>query len=302
MIHLPRGRVTALLLPALLILTAPGSADACAVCGAGDPTLTVMGAERPFAGRLRISGELRVGSARVDSPAGSAVEVSEQRFDLGVAYAPLPSLFLSASVPLLRREATSRDRLGATAFGLGDVEIRAKHFIWDARRGELRHQIALQGALKLPTAPVQRDAYGATLPADLQAGAGSITPALGAFYSLALGPWSFYASAAFYMPFAVREGPHSSDSLRAVTTLQRQLGESVASRVGLSSRIDAAGERDGQPDPSSGGFVGFVSTEIVLSPAADWVLLAGAYFPALQALRGGHREGTILALGATYDF
>jgi hypothetical protein len=287
---------------ALLLLLAPGRADACAVCGAGDATLTVMGAERPFAGRLRISGELRAGTARVTPAIGPAIDVHEQRFDLGVAYAPLPTLFLSLSLPLLRREASLSNGAAITAFGLGDVEIRAKHFIWDARKGQYRHQIALQGGLKLPTAPVQRDAYGVSLPADLQPGAGAITPTLGAVYALSNGPWSLYASAAFYLPFAVREGPHSSDSLRAAITGQRQLSPAVATRVGFSTRLDAAGERDGQPDPSSGGLMGFVSTELVVSPVTDWVFLAGAYFPALQALRGGHREGTILALGATYDF
>lgn len=295
-------RAALLLLTALLIALAPGRAHACAVCGAGDATLTVMGAERPFAGRLRISGELRAGSARVAPAVGPAIEVSEQRLDLGVAYAPLPTLVLSLSLPLLRREAGAPDRAAVTALGLGDVELRAKHFIWDARKGQYRHQIALQGGLKLPTAPVQRDAYGESLPADLQPGAGAITPALGAVYALSNGPWSLYASAAFYMPFAVREGPHSSDSLRSSITGQRQLSSAVATRLGFSTRLDAAGERDGQPDPSSGGLMGFVSAELVLSPVTDWVILAGAYFPALQALRGGHREGSILALGATWDY
>jgi hypothetical protein len=235
---------------------------------------------------------------------GPALGVTEERFDLGVAYAPLPTLFLSLSLPFLRREATTLDlhHESAVALGLGDVELRAKHFIWDARKGQYRHQIALQGGLKLPTAPVQRDAYGATLPADLQPGAGAITPTLGAAYALSHGPWSLYASASFYLPFVVREGPHSSDSLRAAVTGQRQLGRAVATRVGFSTRLDAAGEVNGQPDPSSGGLMGFVSTELVLSPVTDWVFLAGGYFPAVQALRGGHREGSILALGATYDF
>ncbi len=144
----------------------------------------------------------------------------------------------------------------------------------------------MQGGLKLPTAPVQRDAYGETCQ-PISSPARARSPRAGAVYALSNGPWSLYASAAFYMPFAVREGPHSSDSLRSSITGQRQLSSAVATRLGFSTRLDAAGERDRQPDPTSGGLMGFVSAELVLSPVTDWVLLAGAYFPAVQALRAG---------------
>ncbi|MFP2933934.1 hypothetical protein ACLESO_54180, partial [Pyxidicoccus sp. 3LG] len=55
-----RPTLVAPLLLATVLVLAPGPrAWACATCACGDPTLTSMGAEQPFSGRLRLSSTLR---------------------------------------------------------------------------------------------------------------------------------------------------------------------------------------------------------------------------------------------------
>lgn len=285
---------------ALTTFTIAAPAIACAVCGAGDPTLNVTGTEKPYAGRLRISGDLRAGGA--SAGAGAArVDLREQRLDLGLAYAPIASLFLTLSVPLLHRDATSLDGSRSDAWTPGDVDLRAKGFVWRAQRGPFAHGLALMGGIRAPTAPVQRGAGGMPLPAALQPGGSSVTPLAGASYDLRRGPWFFYASATLFVPFAVRGGAHACDVLRTSTSLQYQPHRVIATRLGLDGRLESSAVTDRTSDPNAGGFIGYVSPEIVVSPKSDLVLIVGARFPALQALRGAHREDTIVSIGAAYD-
>lgn len=294
------SRAAGLALALLASRAAP--ALACAVCGVGDPTLTVAGSERPFAGRLRLSGTLRLGGLRVGTPGLDEISLREQRFDLGLAYAPLPTLFLSLALPLLHRDTVDVQGRRAGTTGPGDVELRAKYFAWQGRKGPFSHQVAFMGGLKLPTAPLQEGADGQPLSENLQPGMGAVTPLVGAFYGFTRGPYSLFASATFYLPFAVRAGPHGGDSLRSSIAAQLQPRRAFALRFGLDTRLDSSADQNGVSDPNSGGFVGYVSPELVLSPVTDLVLQVGAHFPVLQALRGYHREGPILALGALYDF
>ncbi|MFT3774708.1 MAG: hypothetical protein QM820_55865 [Minicystis sp.] len=297
---MPLSRSLGAVAAALLAFVGARPARACAVCGAGDPTLNVAGTEKPYDGRLRISGDLRAGGARVGSGAGQ-IDVHEQRLDLGVAYAPVASLFLTLSVPLLHRDAADGGGMRKGAWTPGDVDLRAKGFILRSLRGGFTHEVALLGGIRLPTAPVQSGPSGMPLPAALQPGGSSVTPLAGASYDLRRGPWFFYASATFFVPFAVRGGTHACDSLRVSTSLQYQPHRVIATRLGLDGRLESSAVTDRASDPNAGGFIGYVSPEIVVSPKSDLVLLVGARFPLLQALRGVHREDTIVSIGAAYD-
>ncbi len=101
----------------------------------------------------------------------------------------------------------------------------------------------------------------------------------------------------------MRDAPHAGDSFRTTAAFQLQPVRAFAARLGAATRLDQAGETtSGADDPSSGGFVGYTSAELVLSPAADVLVTVGAFFPVVQALRGDHREHAIGTFGVTYDF
>jgi hypothetical protein len=123
-------------------------------------------------------------------------------------------------------------------------------------------------------------------------------------YTMSRAPWSWMASGTLLLPFVVREGaPHSGDSLRASVVGQWQPIRWLGARAGLQGRLDGGGLlADGESDPSSGGFVGYVSADALVSPATDLVLSVGGMVPVVQAWRGEHHEEPILAASAAYDF
>lgn len=286
---------------ALLCAVSARTAAACAVCGAGDPTLNAAGTERPYAGRLRLSADLRAGGARVGERGAGLLMLREQRLDLSVAYAPTAPLLLTIDLPGLHRRVTSGAGDRADAWTPGDVDLRVRGFILRAARGAFTHEVALVGGLKLPTAPLAAGPSGAPLPPALQPGGSSITPLAGAAYDARRGPWFFYASAAFFLPFAIRTGAHACDVLRASASVQYQPRPAFAARLGLDARIESSAANDARADPDAGGVLGYVSPEVLVSPATDLVLVFGARFPAAQALRGAHREDTIVSIGVAYD-
>ena len=98
-------RALAAALAVLALATRPRVARACSVCGAGDPTLTVMGDEKPFGGRLRVDLEARLGRVRVGQPGVDEMDLDEQRFEVAAAYAPTRSIFVVLAIPALERQA-----------------------------------------------------------------------------------------------------------------------------------------------------------------------------------------------------
>lgn len=282
-------------------LLAPRAALACGTCGAGDSGLTSVGAGALVEQRLRASAELRAGSVRVGAPLANETRVDEQRLDLGVTYAPLSALRLSAVVPVLRRDLALPERAARSFVALGDIELRADGLLSIDLRPPVRRSLAIFGGARLPTAPEQSDGTG-PLPAALQPGWGAIAPFVGASYSIGWERLQATAAAALYLPFAVRRGPHAGSVFRAAAALTFAPHEKVALRWGLQAKLEASSEANGIDDPNSGGFLGFITTEIVIAPASGWTCSAGGYFPALQLLRGAHRQGTIGGASVAYSF
>lgn len=277
-------------------------AAACAVCSVGDPTLTTMGAEQPFRNRVRgaIGVQDRtdaIGQERVDR-----IKLREQRLDATLSWAPWSWLFLSATMPVLRREVTYVNLAKRVELGPGDLELRARAFVWRDREYGPHHLLALTGGVKLPTAPTAHGTSGERLPQELQPGTGSVDPIAGASYSFFAWPWSFYGSVQLTWPTMTVEGARSSRSVRGSAVGQWQATDWLGLRLGLDGRVDGRALEDGRPDRDSGGFIGYVSPELVFSPALDLTVAAVVRLPVVQQLEGFHREGRILGLTVARDF
>lgn len=293
-----------MLVPALAlaaVLVAPRVAQACAACACGDPTLTVMGTEKVFAGRLRLSFEAQhrtdqVGEARVDR-----IELSEQRFELGAAFAPLDWLMLSARVPLVYREVTEvnleRDRRAR----LGDSEVRAQAHLIPRTGLSQTHVLAVHAGLELPTGSVERDEDGKLYRPELQPGSGSWDPLFGATYGLFLRPISFYVSSTLYLPTTGHDELRGGLSVRSSLAAQYDLFDELALRLAIDTRAERVSTIAGATEPDSGGFIAYVSPEIVYSPVMDLMLRAVVRIPTVDALIGEHDEGPMFVLGAAYD-
>jgi hypothetical protein len=277
-------------------------AAACAACGCGDPTLTTLGTEQPFAGRLRASLTAQLRTDEVGTPGEDELALREARFDAALAWAPHERLFLVLTVPTLWRRIEYVNLASQSTFGLGDAELRAKGFVWRDQPFSPNHLVSLTAGVKLPTAPEQKAPDGEPLPIELQPGTGSFDPLAGASYSAFAGDWSFYASTQLTWPTGGNDGFRGSRSLRGTLAAQAQVTEVLALRGGFDSRYDGKSLEDGEESPDSGGFIGFALAELLVSPAEDLLLLASARIPVVNALDGEHREGPFWSLGVAYDF
>ncbi|MCC6994026.1 MAG: transporter [Deltaproteobacteria bacterium] len=274
-------------------------AAACAACSCGDPTLTTMGAEQPFKGRLRVSVEVRHRSDAYGSGSDRA-EIDEVGLVLGASYAPRWWLQLAASMPLLLRTvdtATTSDDIRE----LGDLDLSSKVTLWRDRAWAPRQLVGVQGGVKLATAPVLEDDNGLPLAIEAQPGTSSIDLTLGASYARFAEPWSFYASAAGRLPVWRREDIAVGAGARGTVALQYQPEYDWAMRLGSNLRIDAPARLPGYRDPNTGGVVIYASPGLVITPREDLLLEFSINVPIVNLLDGVHDEGPIVSVTGVYD-
>lgn len=315
------------LLPVLaVVLGTSREAMACAACSCGDPTLVVMGAEQPFAGRLRMALQLSGRTLSMDDPLGGE-DLAEQQLGLAASYALRRWLTMSAALPVLRRTWTAGDGHEDVATGLGDAELRVKLLAWRDRSFAPRHLLALQVGALVPLSgggghdhapatalhlrPVRGHAGtyghtgGNTVPkhgnTDHHLASHDPMPLFGVSYSHFADVLSLYASATVHLPVIGEEDPRS---LRTTLAGQYQMHPAVALRLGVDTRLDGDtaphGDATGAQGASHDGFIAFLSPELVWSPVMDLVLMATVRVPVLDRV-DTQDEGLVLALGAAYD-
>ena len=271
-------------------------APACPVCSTGSsaaPDTPLRPREKPM--RFRALVDVRVGSA--STGAGDArVVTHDVRTEASLRVAASEDLSFTVTLPTLLR---SIDSLGSerNAVSLGDVDARVAY---SRSRGE---GLVLTLGVKTPTAPIEHDALHRVLSSELQPGCSALTPYLGAMGAKSMGRWILRYGGSIVLPVSVREAPHPGDSIRGSTSAQYTLLKSLSVRAGVMTRFDLSGElRNGVDDPNSGGLVGYVTAGVSLSPSRSLNASFDVYLPALQILRGDHRESTVLALGLGYAF
>jgi hypothetical protein len=274
---------------------------ACATCACGDPTLTTMGLEKPLAQRLRAATEVRYQEATVGEPGVDEVGRTELRVDTSLAWSPASWAVLSVDVPMVARTASyvnlGRDR----TLGLGEIELRAKIFVWEDRRFAPTQVLALVGGVKLPTAP-ELEHEGAPVNEDAQPGTGSFDPLAGIAYSHFWDQVKLFASATVTVPTRGWNDLRGGVTLLGSVAVQLQPAPSWAVLLGADSRIEAAADRGGVTEPDTGGVVAYLSPRVVYSPATDLLLHVRVSIPVVQRPGGFQHEGPIVSAGATFDF
>jgi hypothetical protein len=300
-----RSRLLCALALAATLTWVAQPAFACATCGCGDPTLTTLGTERPYRNRIRAGFEIRHRSDAIGEPRVSEIRIEEQRLSVYGAWAPTSDVFLQVEAPLLRRTTRYPNLASTSQLAAGDIELRGKLFLARDRAFSPRHIFAMLAGVKLPTAPRLRNPNGNPLLPEAQTGSGSVDPMLGLSYAYVPRPWSLYASAFAMAPIAPiprSSGFRSSATARFTVTTQLQLAAALALRLGIDARFDGKSYEKGLPERDSGGFIAFVSPEVLLSPTTDVTFLVSLRYPALSALQGFHKEGPTLGLALGYDF
>ncbi len=292
---------TSLLLSVALLLVPSSSAWACATCACGDPTLMSMGTEQPFEGRLRLSSTLRGWGHTVGQDGVNALRLREARMDLAVAYAPLPWLFLSATLPLQAREVRDVSLTRERGWGIGELELTAKAFLFRDKAFSANHLFSVLGGVKLPTAPVLRGPDGELMNLDAQLGSGSVDPLAGLAYQHFRGSWSFLVSATGFLPTRGLQGFRAGASIRGTLAAQYQPSAKWALRLGFDGRLEAQADVNGEREENGGGFIGYASPDVLFSPGMDVVVAAGVRVPVINQLRGRVSPTPIAMLSVAYD-
>jgi hypothetical protein len=284
----------------VLILLIGHWVHACSTCLAGDPTLTLMGTEKSYSGRLRIAGETLYRTETIGEANVNQSKLREQRFTLGLAYAWNERLNLAIRLPLIHKRLEYISLATEQTTGIGDVELVMKYTLSDQEKRH-KHLFGVLAGLRLPTASEQKN-RGESLDIDVQPGIGAWVPQAGVWYGRYRFPWFFYASSVIHL---ATEGFQDFQAGTAVVTTfmtQYALNYNTAIQLGLDTRWSEHNQFADQADPDSGGWLALLSPGLVIKIAEDMLCHLVVSIPTLENLSGHHEEGTIVQLGITYDF
>jgi hypothetical protein len=274
---------------------------ACSTCMVGDPTLTLMGVEKPYEDRLRFSVFYASRSEELGVDGFNKKVIDDQRLSLDLVYAPSTRLMLGVNLPYVKRQLDSFNLLQEEVTGLGDTTIEVKTFMQEKEFMQ-KHMYGLLGGLKLPTASEVDDADGVPLDFDVQVGQGATVVNAGAWYGYYNFPYLLYTSATCHIASEGYQEFQAGDTLVYNATAQYTSGFDVAYYLGLQGRSSQKDTFAGVEDPDSGGTIVYIAPGIVYALVQDLLLNATLKFPVVDALDGDHEEGNVFIIGLTYDF
>jgi hypothetical protein len=276
-------------------------AIACSTCMVGDPTLSLMGAEKPYENRLRLSLNYLSRSEELGKDGFNKKTIDERRVSADLAYAPTTRLMFGLSIPYVNRQLESYNLTNEEVTALGDISITVKNFMQEKEFLQT-HMYGLLGGIKLPTASEAVDGNGVPLDFDVQVGQGATVVNAGGWYAHYSYPYFFYTSATYHVASEGYQEFQAGDALVYNATLQYASQHNAAYYLGLEGRSSQMNTFAGVDDRDSGGTIVFFAPGFIYTIMQDLILHATVKIPAIDALYGDHEEGAIFNIGATYDF
>ena len=297
----PAALRTTAAIAAALVAAAPAAARACSVCSRGDPLASLAeghGAE----GRLRLSLETEYLTQQ-----GAMEGSPTQRHDLqqvllraGASWTPLSSLDLVASVPFGRKKLEMQ---GATVpmsdlTGLGDLDVGARWFFWEAvnLRARQRQGLALTVGSSLPTGSRDPGAveHG-------QVGTGAFGPYAGLAYRLQRDAFAAVLSVSGRVHDANGQGyRYGSALLGTAQGLWTPTGWLVLG-AGMDLHDEGRDRRNGLPVANTGGLVVWASPSAFLKVYRELWFSLRVQVPVHSALLGIQEVGAVGVAGFQYQ-
>jgi hypothetical protein len=294
---------------ATLALFTGARADACSLCGCGDPLLT---ASDPAAitGQLRLQLDTEYVRVNAENDADSAVtdKLTQWSYRLNAVYRPIEPLALTLTVPLVSKviravgggsSATSSDLTG-----VGDVELAARYAVWSAVSFGARRvqELAFSAGTSLPTGKKDASTTDPTTGDRLltdphgQVGAGGWGPFAGLHYRFEQGEWMGFAS----LSYRIRTQASYFDGTRykfGDATLWSIHGQyrpipRLALDLGLDGRYakaDRATDETGAVEPAvrhTGGTLLSAAPGVYFNPGGGLWIFVRAQVPVYKALFG----------------
>ncbi|TPW11465.1 MAG: hypothetical protein FD130_1973 [Halothiobacillaceae bacterium] len=275
---------------------------ACATCLAGDPTITTMGTEKPFAGRKRLSIDYLSRSETVGQPNVNEHKIDEERITYSFSYAFSDAWIAAASLPLIDKEVERYDLSHEKASGPGDLDLSLRWFIGKDERFPARQLWGTQFGVRLPTS-TEEQSQGEAIDFDAQPGAGATIPNLGLWFGYYRTPWFLYSS--FQWQHALDDGYQgyqAGDALLLTGLVQYAPLHRLAVQFSLDGRWKAQDSYYDRTDDNSGGLLVMASPGVAWTPLDNLVVNLLYQHPAIERMHGRQDEDSTLRLGVTYDF
>ena len=256
----------ALLLTLLATTWVSAPAYACVTCGAGDPTLQIVGMEQLVEGRFRV-GAVVTHQFISDHDAATY----DQRVTFGASWAFGDAAVLLLSLPMVWREVRYATLAEDHTLGLGDADVRARVTLFRERAFAPAHRLLLDIGTRLPTGTVLGDLQG-LLPLQAQAGTGAFEPNLGVLWISNVDEFSLWAQLNVAFPFTGTDGWRNGTTGRVNLAAQWQPLPELAVRMLVDSRMEGTSQRVNERLPEELNAAVFVGGGVVVAPATDWVL------------------------------
>ncbi|EIJ41470.1 hypothetical protein BegalDRAFT_0552 [Beggiatoa alba B18LD] len=280
----------------------PAPVLACSTCMAGDPTLSLMGTEKTYTGRLRLSADYLQRQERIGIAGFNQTELTERRLTIGLSYAWNDRLNLAIRLPFVDKNLEYANLATQDSQAIGDIELSTKFTLTPETTDMHRHLWGLIAGIRLPTAPEQTDNAGRSLDIDVQTGTGAVVPQLGGWYGYYAFPYFFYSSVVLHYAFEGFEDFQAGEALVLTFAGQYALNHAVALQAGIDARWSAKNQFSDIDDPDSGGFIAFFSPKVMYTITEDVILNLGVQIPMIKQLNGEQTERSIWQAGIVYDF
>jgi hypothetical protein len=306
---MPSPRRLLLLAAAALPALAPRPADACSVCGCGDPLVAVGQVAGP-AGQVGLELDFQWLSQTSGGEVPGTLDLLDQySLLLTASYTPVERLNLVVTLPWVWKDMRMQVPGGATMpasslNGFGDMQLGLRGFLWDDLDlgARARQSLSISASTFLPTG--NNDAVGADgLRVDEhgQVGTGAWGPSLGLFYRFQGDLWSAYAGAWGLYRTTNSHGYRYGAAVLWTAAAQWQPTDWLALSLALDGRWAAADTEDGVTVESTGGLV-LAATPAVYAQVfpAGW-LFVKAQLPFATHLYGEQSIGPVITAGFRYE-
>jgi hypothetical protein len=300
------------LVAALLALAPARPAEACSVCGCGDPLLSASDPAAVNGGmRLQLDAEyLTVSAANHDAPALRDT-LRQYTLRLNAVYSPLPALSVIAVLPYTRKDLATSGVTASDVSGIGDVEVGARLTLLDlpdfgARR---RNSLAVSAGTSIPSGSNDVRVAGNRIDEHGQLGTGAWSPYAGLHYWFEQDRVTAFASVTGRLRTTSALGYQYGNALLWSLHGQYALARSLVLDAGVDGRHAAADVQHPAANPSH-GHAGTIDdtggTVLAASPAVYWNaggplwLAARAQLPFWSDLRGVQSVGPTVVVGVQY--
>jgi hypothetical protein len=288
-------------------LWAAPSAEACSVCGCGDP-LFVAGDSKPLAGTFRFAFDTiyLTASARSDDNPAQTESLTQMTFLPAVVYSPTNELNLVLQVPLNQKTWTLNGgglpSETAAPFGLGDIELSARYFVWtDTDFANLRRQsFAISAGTSMPTGGDNTQLDGQRIDQHAQLGTGAWGPYLGGLYTFSQDPWTFTGTVTGRYRTTNTYGYRFGGAVLFGLTARYHFVAPFFLSFGVDGRFAVRDNDSGDTQLNTGGFLLAATPGLMWNLSGGLWLQAQAQIPVATHLFGVQSVGPVVTVGLQF--